>query len=94
MAHPDRVRAAPGIGQEGARSAHGQLGAAVLTAFVAAHDTTTLVGNELGAVTDAQDGHPQVVDARVDPGSTIHVDRSGTTAEDDSSGPTGGVLVG
>ena len=48
----------------------------------------------MGAVADAQDGHPEVVHTRVDPGRSVHVHRGRSAGEDDAAGPTLGELSG
>ena len=80
------MAAGASVAQEHAGVGDGQLGAAVLAVFVATHRAAPLVGNELGAVADAQDGHTEVVDAGIDPRGAVDVNRGWATAEDDSGG--------
>ena len=61
---------------------------------VLADQAAELQGDELGAVADAQDRHAEVVDAGVDRGRPVDVDRRRTAAEDDAGGGPGGVLLG
>ncbi len=75
VAHPDRLRPRTGVGQKGSGIGHGQVGAAVLAPFVAPHVAAALVGDELGAVADAEDRHTEFVDVRIDARGAVDVDR-------------------
>ena len=83
MAHPDRLRSGSGVGQQGAGIGHRELGAAVLAPLVTAHIAAALVGDELGAVADPEDRHPELVDAGVNAGGAFDVDGCRSPREDD-----------
>ncbi len=78
----------------GERRAAGQRGAPVLAASGAGHRAAQLLGEELGPVTDAQDGHSRRVDAGVDGRRPVGVDRLRPPRQDDALGAPGQQLRG
>jgi hypothetical protein len=94
VAHPHLLggRLSPAE-HHGAGSGDRQLGAPVLAdAGVGDDATRELLGDELGAVADAQDRGPEVVDVRVDDRRPFDVDRLRTAGEDDPSRVASGDL--
>jgi hypothetical protein len=64
-----------------------ELGAAVLAAHPGVGDgAAELLGDELGAVADAEDRDAEVVDGGVDATGALDVDRLGAAGEDDAGG--------
>ena len=88
VAHP-HVLLEGKLAEEGRRGRHFEGGAAVLAAARASHLAAELLGHELGAVTDPQDGDRPLVHGLVDPGRPLHVDGLGAAAEDDALGLAG-----
>ncbi len=70
VAHPHLGRPGP-VGEERRRAGDGERGAPVLAPAGAGHLAAELLGEQLGAVADAQDGDPEVVDGRVDRGRRV-----------------------
>jgi hypothetical protein len=66
---------------------HVELGAAVLAGPGVGDGAAELLGDELGAVADAQDRHAEVVHGGVDDGGALDVDRLGAAGEDDAGRP-------
>ena len=89
MAHPHRLGRGQIREQDPAAAHSGQLGPAVLAALVGADRAAELLGDELGAVADAQHGHAEVVDPGVEAGRPLHMHRGRATAEDHAGGPAG-----
>ena len=69
-------------------------GAPVLPGPTPCDGATELLRYQLGAVADAEDRDPEVVDARIEVGGALHVDRLGTTGEDDGGRGAPGDLLG
>ena len=92
VAHPHGLFSGQAAKQLAAVAVDGEIGAAVLARFEAIDDTATLLGDQLGAVTDAQDRHAEVIDLGIDFWCTLDIDRRRTAAEDDPRRVLGRVL--
>ena len=76
MAHPHVGGALGGpVREQRGRGAAGEGGASVLAAPGAGHGAAELLGEQLGAVTDAEDGDARLVHGRIDGGRPVRVDR-------------------
>jgi hypothetical protein len=94
VAHPDVVDVGRVVGQQQRRRVATQLGAAVLAAHPAADGAAELLGDELGAVADAEDRHPQDVDLRVERRCAVDVNALRATGQDQRRRFAGPHLLG
>jgi len=84
VAHP-HVLGHREVGEQHRRHAGGDLeGRPAILSLAGVGDLPAeLLGHELGAVADAQDGDAQVEDARIEPGRTLDVDGCRPARQDD-----------
>ncbi len=82
VAHPHLLVGGLGRAEEQAVALDVEVRAAVLAAAGVGHLATELQGHQLGAVADAQDGDAEVIDAGIEAGRALDVDRLGPAAED------------
>ena len=94
VAHPHVVDVGRVVGQHERRRGAAQLGPAVLAAHPAADGAAELLGDELGAVADAEDRDAEVVDRRVERRRTVDVHALRAAGEDQRRGSPGGDLGG
>ena len=72
----------------------GEVGTPVLAAHAATDGATQLLGDQLGAVADAEDRHAEVVDRRIELRRALHVDALRAAGQDDRCRVFGGHLGG
>ena len=94
VAHPDVVDVRRVVGQQQRVGGAAQLGPPVLAAHAAADGAAELLGDQLGAVADAQDRDAELVDRRVERRRTVDVDALGTAGQDQRRRPALGDLGG
>ena len=94
VAHPHVVDVGRVVGQHRRRGGAAQLRPAVLAAHPPADRAAELLGDELGAVADAEDRHAEVVDRRVERRGTLDVHALRTTGQDQRGRLAGGDLGG
>ena len=86
VAHPDRLLALDPGEQRLVRGGDADVGGSVLAVVERDDVATELVGHQLGAVADAEDGDAAGPDRRVGPGSARVVDRVRAAGQDDRPG--------
>ena len=94
VAHPHVVHVRRVVGQHLRRRRAPQLGPAVLAAHPPADGAAELLGDQLGAVADAEHGDPQLVDRRVERRGPLDVDALGPAGQDQRGRPPLGHLGG
>ena len=94
VTHPHGLLAGKPRQQRATGSGDRKRGTAVLATIGMVHDPAVLLGDELGAVADPENGDSELVHVGVDGRRALDVHRLGATAEDDSSRLAGGDLGG
>ena len=94
VAHPHVVHVGGVVGEQQRRAGAAQLGPAVLAAHAAPDGAAELLGDQLGAVADAEDRHAELVDRRIERRGAVDVDRLRAAGQDQRGGPAGGDLGG
>ncbi len=87
MAHPHRLVAVQAGEQARVWGGDGDAGGAVLAVGRGKDVAAELVGHQLGAIADAQDGDPATPDGRVGLGRAVVVHGHGPAGQDDGAGP-------
>ncbi len=94
VTHPHVVDVWRIVRQYERRRVSTQLGSPVLAAQAAPDGATEVLGDELGAVADAEHRHAQLVDRRVERRRTVDMDALGSAGEDQRRRPAGVDLRG